>query len=164
LFAHGNKYQKRDISDRVVNNRRNRIEPIYGKAIHDYVPFYFNPKNAMLYKRKEMQDDIVILVFDTLLITYPYTIFTDGNASSDGTKFFNNLDDLDKLRWRCLRANNWINFRDGRRVRMAEVLVPNYVGFEYLKKVVCYNFDTYMRLKSICHKDVVVEIDQRFYF
>jgi len=50
LFAYGNKYQKQDISDIVVNNRRSRIDSIYGKAIHSYVPFYFNCCLCTIYK------------------------------------------------------------------------------------------------------------------
>ena len=45
LFAHDNKFKKVDISDCDVNSRRSRIEPVYKKPIHSYVPFYFNPKN-----------------------------------------------------------------------------------------------------------------------
>jgi hypothetical protein len=62
LQAHGNDFQKRDISNQEVNSRRSRREPIYGKRIHDYVPFYFSPRNPMLYVQNN-EEDIVILVF-----------------------------------------------------------------------------------------------------
>ena len=164
LLSHGNKYQTKDISDKAVNSRRSRIEPIYGKAIHSYVPFYFNPKNAMLYCRREKQSKIVILVFNASLISYSNAIFTDGNASSDVTQFFNNLGDLNKLHWSCLKARRWSHHPDGRRTRMAEVLVPNHVGLENLNKIICYSSKTYYKLKESCPSHIRIEIDRSFYF
>ena len=61
LLAHGNSYQKEDISNREVNSRRSMKDPIYRKPIHNYVPFYFSPRNAMLYYLRDIQNDIVIL-------------------------------------------------------------------------------------------------------
>jgi hypothetical protein len=164
LLAHGNGFQKRDISDHAVNDRRSKLERVYWKPVHSYVPFYFNPKNAMLYRRKEMQEDIVILVFSKNLINEQGAIFTDGNASSDATRFFNKLEDLKQLNWNCLNDRSWYNHNDGRRVRMAEVLVPNCVGVEKLEKIVCCSHKTYARLKQIVPAHIDVELDRKFYF
>jgi len=165
LLAHGNGYQRVDISDNEVNRRRGRLEPIYQKPIHTYVPFYFNPKNAMLYRRKEIQDDIVILVFDKELIASNGAIFTDGNASSDGTWFSNDLSRLNSLPdWKILTAYRWNGFYDGRRKRMAEVLVPNFVGIDRLKRIVCNSYETSRRLREICPRGVTIEVKHRYYF
>ncbi len=56
---------KVDISDNQVNDRRSRKEPIFNRSIHDYVPLYFNPKNPMLFVRKGLQNDIVILATES---------------------------------------------------------------------------------------------------
>ena len=53
LYPHNNTYKKTDISNVDVNDRRVRLEPIYHKQIHSYVPFYFNPRNAMLYRNQK---------------------------------------------------------------------------------------------------------------
>ncbi len=164
LLAHGNPYQAKDISDNQVNSRRSRVEPVYGRAIHSYVPFYFNPKNAMLYRRKEMQNEIVILVFGGELISSFGAIFTDGNASSDDTRFFNNRNALNQLDWNCLNDWSWCNHRDGKRTRMAEVLVPNHVGIERLNKIVCNSYSTYLMLLNLNLKNIEIEINSKFYF
>ena len=96
LQAHGNSHQKIDISNQDVNNRRVRREPVYGKRIHDYVPFYFSSRNAMLYAQYN-EDDIVILELDASLMYESGVIFTDGNASSSSTQFYSDLADLDDL-------------------------------------------------------------------
>ena len=50
LLPHNNKAQKVDISNSLVNARRAKKEPIHKHSIHDYVPFYFNVRNAMLFQ------------------------------------------------------------------------------------------------------------------
>jgi hypothetical protein len=164
LLGHGNSHQVKDISDNQVNNRRSRVEPIYGKAIHSYVPFYFNPKNAMLYRRKDKQKKIVILVFNKSLVLDNGAVFTDGNAASAGTSFYNNIKDLNKLNWSCLNDRSWCNHVDGKRTRMAEVLVPNHVGMDRLEKIVCNSHKTYQKLKAICSDRVTIELNHSFYF
>ena len=53
LQNHYNTYRQVYIRNQeVINARREKVEQIYGHKIHDYVPFYFNPRNAMLYKNR----------------------------------------------------------------------------------------------------------------
>jgi hypothetical protein len=149
LLPHGNNFQKKDISDNNVNNRRSKKEPIFNKEIHSYVPFYFNPKNAMLYKRKEMQSDIVIIVMRKEIFLKSNIIISDGNASCYQTKFYNSLNDLSHLNWNCLKDNSWNNHIDGKRVRMAELLVPQKVQLKYISAILINNdFDT-SKIKNI---------------
>ncbi len=165
LLSHGNGLTKRDISNRKVNRRRAMREPIYGQSIHSYVPFYFNPKNAMLYYHKAIQEDIVIFAFNKELITESGTLFTDGNAASDNTQFFNNLQDLSQLSWRCLNDNySWVAYPDGRRMRMAEVLVPQKVSTSRVQKIICCSLPTYQRLMEVVEDNIEVELDCKFYF
>lgn len=54
-----------DISNQEVNHRRNKEEESYGKNIHDYVPFYWNPRNSMLWDiQLRFGEDIIILGFE----------------------------------------------------------------------------------------------------
>ena len=164
LFSHKNKYQKVDISDCDVNSRRSRAEPIYHKLIHSYVPFYINPKNAMLYKRQEIQNEIVILKLRRELIYGNGTIFTDGNASSQHTSFSNNLNELHLLDWDCLNDDNWYTHDDGRRTRMSEVLVPNYVCVDNIEAVICNNSITEKNIKKLTSTQCVIDCVNKFYF
>ena len=164
LFSHKNKYQKVDISDCDVNSRRSRAEPIYHKLIHSYVPFYINPKNAMLYKRQEIQNEIVILKLRRELIYGNGTIFTDGNASSQKTSFSNNLNELHMLDWDCLNDDNWYTHDDGRRTRMSEVLVPNYVCVDNIEAVICNNSITEKNIKKLTSTQCVIDCVNKFYF
>ncbi len=138
LFPHSNQYKKRDISNPDVNNRRNKREPIYHRKIHSYVPFYLNPRNAMLYVQ-EKKENIVIFAANPKIIFKNNSIITDGNASSKSTNFYRDAVDLGKLDWDCLYDTTWFNHKDGKRTKMAEVLVYPDVGIEYLDKIFVNN-------------------------
>ncbi len=83
------------------------IEP-YGN-LHDYVPFWFAPRQPMLYTLKDSEvngnivreEDICYLVTDVNLIgsmTYDY-VFYDGHPIVGYSRCFNNLSELDQVRW-----------------------------------------------------------------
>ena len=138
LQAHNNPYKKTDISNQEVNNRREACENIYGRKIHDYVPFYFNPRNAMMYKNKDT--DIVILAFDKKLLLQKNVLFTDRNASTNNVKFYNNVNDLDKIKWDIVQYERW-NDKPLiiKQIMMAEVLVYKQVPISYLKGIYVKN-------------------------
>ncbi len=130
-IAHG-KYCPTDIANPEVNQRRSDIM-IGDKPLHEYVPLYFAPKNPMSSKRRDSK--LAILHVDREVIRKPNVIFTDGNAASSYTIFFNDINDLDKLDWKCLKAQYWSDFIDGTRKRCAEVLVPHEINLNYIKEI-----------------------------
>lgn len=140
LFAHSNPYKKRDISNTEVNNRRNKKESIYNRSIHDYVPFYFNPRNAMMYKNKN--EDIVVLAFSQKLIFQNSAIFTNKNASADNVGFFNSAQELNKLQWNYVWSDSWnnkTNVTEVKQAMMSEVLVYSHVPINNLIGVYAKN-------------------------
>lgn len=165
LYSHANNLQKIDISDCDVNSRRSRLEPIFTKSIHSYVPFYFNPKNAMLYVRRNIQNNIVILKIKKDLLLENKVLFTDGNASCVNTNFFDNLENLDKLNWQCINDNNWCNYVDGRRIKMSEVLVPDYVSVDSIVGIICNNTQIKSEIEKL-QPDIEIYLDNKnkFYF
>lgn len=163
LQSHSNAFVSSRIDNTSVNNRRDRIEAINGRNIHSYVPFYFNPKNPMLYVNREIQDDIIVLAFDISLILKKDSLFTDGNAAVTSTEFFHDLADLVHLNWDCINAKYWNNFADGKRERMAEVLVLGDVDKSYLQKVYCHDKRTKRYIKEL-DSNISVKVSDKFYF
>jgi hypothetical protein len=151
--AHSKGLNKTDIALQDVNQRRANKKPIHGISLHDYVPMYFNPKNPMLYRRKQIQNNIVILAIDRRVIYQNKSIFSDGNAASDATKFFNNLSDLVRLNWQCIRNEYWNDYVDGKRIKCAETLTYPKIPIKYLKKIHCNSIQT----KNIVDKMVSIE-------
>ena len=128
-----------DISDSNVNKRRKRPAPISGRSIHEYVPLYFRARNPMLYLRKARQKDLAILYIDRTVADYSGVLFTDGNAASLPTEFYDDFNKLNQLDLKVLRADYWNDYEDGKRKRCAEVLVPDAIPFESVSRVVVEN-------------------------
>lgn len=100
LLAHNNPYKKIDISNKEVNERRNKLDPIYKRNIHDYVPLYFNPRNAMLYRNQRIfGDGVVILAFNNNIILQDNSFFTNGNVASNHTLYSNDINELEHEAW-----------------------------------------------------------------
>ena len=143
LLAHNNPYKKIDISNQEVNQRRNRKEPIYNRNTHDYVPLYFNPRNAMLYRnQKQFGDAIVILAFKKDTILLENTLFTNGNAASDGTKCSNDISELElkDWNWPMIWSSSWNDSTNADEVKwsmMAEVLVYQKLEMSQLQEIYC---------------------------
>jgi len=167
-LAHQNNLINVDISNRIVNTRRKRRDPIYNRTIHDYVPLYFNPKNPMLYCKRYIQSNIIILCLYNGLIFERNTLFTDGNAASDKTIFYNSINQLDKLNWECIKAEYWKHFVEGTRIRCAEVLVYKKIDVDYIQMILCnnnyvMNFIQKM-IKKFGYQHIIVKIDKSMYF
>tara|TARA_B100000676_G_C17944725_1_gene768537 strand:+ start:201 stop:773 length:573 start_codon:yes stop_codon:yes gene_type:complete len=113
----------KDISNKSVKQRRSKIEPIYKRKLHDYVPTYFNPKNPFQYAQEVKEwDQLAILEVSKEIFSSHEFIFTDGNAASGNTRFFNDISLLTELPWETLNSRYWADKIDGRRQMCAECL------------------------------------------
>lgn len=164
LLAHNNPYKQIDISNQDVNSRRDHRENIYGRKVHDYVPFYFNPRNAMMYKNRN--ENIVILAFDTSLIYKDNIVFTNKNASTDSVKYFKDINGLSKLNWNYIWRDSWNDDVDSycvKQTMMAEVLVYQEVSIKYLKAIICKDEGTKNILKNK-YSNLEIIVNRRQFF
>lgn len=124
-----------DISDASVQECRMAKGTRNGLTLHDHVPLYLRAKNPMLYCRRHRNATLCLLEVVTYACLADGVLFTDGNAASSGTCFFENLSDLRFLSWDALDADYWSNVPDGKRKRCAEVLVPHHVPARLVRRV-----------------------------
>lgn len=173
LYPHNNTYKKTDISNVDVNDRRVRLEPIYHKQIHSYVPFYLNPRNAMLYRnQKQFGNSIVILQFKNSLIDINNSIITNANASADNTLFtsnVNHLNDQNFINLSNVFADSWNNYGNPnyqiKQTMMAELLIPIVVKNNYIEKIICMDFQMKKFIDSnIYTNGINVVVDREKYF
>ena len=149
LFSHNNLYKKIDISNQDVNNRRSELEPIYQKSIHEYVPFYFNARNAMLYRnQKKFGNKIIILGFSNEIVFHDKVIFTNANAAADNTFFTNDITELlnnDFIDFSKVFSYSWNNYGEPddylKQTMMSEVLIEKYVDKKYIQFIYCQDND-----------------------
>ncbi|MCW7076179.1 MAG: DUF4433 domain-containing protein [Candidatus Syntrophoarchaeum sp.] len=159
--------QYEDISNMEVQERR-EDKIIDNIDLHSYVPLFFAKRTPMQYALKlggvDWQAPICFLCINVEVLLIDGTYFTDGNAASNRTKFYDDLSELDKLPWDILRADYWIKYEDGKRKRSAEVLVPHKIPFSMVHRVVVYNRKALINIIGTVPRDVEIAIDRRFYF
>jgi hypothetical protein len=103
----------------LIKTRSKRVVPIepFG-TLSDYIPFYFSTKSPMLFVITKGNDpevirtndeEVIYLVSCTELLEKLQIkfIFTDRHATLAYANFYNNLADLDKLRWDIILSENW---------------------------------------------------------
>lgn len=167
-----------DISLQSVQDKRSKRVPCAeGGTLHDYVPFYFHPKNPMQYtimkgNVEQYKDGIQNLI---LLCTTAQAIeesgipfaFTDRHAVLVLADFYTCLGDLSLLNWEILTADYWTNYVDGREVRQAEFLAHRKVPWSLVRFIGVHNELILQRVNDIIglveHKPVV-KVKREWFF
>lgn len=125
--------QQTDLADSKIQDRRHAfpVPGANGRCLHDYVPFYFCPKSPMLFRRKDLQREIVYLVTRPSLCVAQGLewVFTDSHAVTMLARFTRNLSDLERLDWDAIRSDFWGGEanQEIRRRKQAEWLVFRFV-------------------------------------
>lgn len=138
----------KDISDHEVQRWRERVDPFFNKKIHEYVPLYINPRNPMLFRKRDIQDNLCLIEVSLAVLSMHTFIYTDGNAASKETLFYDDISRIDEIPWEVLHSAYWSNYADGKRKRCAEVLIYPVIESEYIKKIHCCSQDTMQYLKN----------------
>lgn len=123
-----------------VQDERSRVRVPGGRRLHQYANFYFNARNAMMYKRKDRYQELGVLSISTRAVDLEDVAVTDCNAAS-GLAVFGSVDEvLPILDYEEIFASSWDhpNYFDKRRhkARMcAEVLVPDVLPTDHIRGV-----------------------------
>ena len=130
------KLKHKVIHDPNVQERRKNKQIPGGGKLHDYANLYFNPRNAMMYKRKELHKEICILILDPKILNATNVVISDMNASSDYARFYS-LKELDKLDGELIFAKDWthpdpIEYFKRKSAVCAEVLVPSFIPSNFI--------------------------------
>ncbi|MFP7572284.1 DarT ssDNA thymidine ADP-ribosyltransferase family protein [Marivita sp. S2033] len=154
LLSHNKAPNYLDISNPDVNSRRERTDPVHKCSLHEYVPLYFNPRNAMLYeKQAEYRSDIVLLEATRRVCLSNYTLFTERNAAANRCRFAYCLSDVEKFDWPSIHSPNWatdgVVHVDKKQLMMSECLVYGHIDTEDLVAVHSMNTSTSSKLQSM---------------
>lgn len=176
-----------DISNKSVQLKRNpapfdpELAPYY-HTWHNYVPLYFSTLTPTLYvqtvqsrERPEVcsKEEIVFFDIDPVpVFQTPGVKFTDGNAAAKSTKDYNDIADLKKLNWDYIRRSGEFSItgylvRDPefQRAKCSEVLVPDHVPIEYVKRVVVASNRAKENIVGYCERSgLKCEVEPAYYF
>lgn len=167
-LVYANKLIKIDISNQAIQNKRDRIESVFGTNIQDYVPLYINPQNPMMDSErvKNYSSNILLLeVIPHILVQEKNTLFSDGNAAQQQTNFYHNQNELENINWQLLQNGKWIKGTESQRVMCSEVLVPKCVKVFYINRIILR--DTFI-LENVMllfpnHKGIEIEINDEYF-
>ena len=152
----------------IVNSRKEKRTPDR-QSLWSYTNLYFQARNPMMYRvvhEKGAKDLAVVSVAKEVLQTQGVFI-TDGNAANAPTQFHLPSTGLKVLRqqWKIVQ-NEWWNTLDGsKRKIMAECLVPNSVGPEFINSVYVADEETRTRVsKMIGLRSIPVIPEPKMFF
>lgn len=158
-----------DFSNKSVQEKRHdKVDEIYHRPIHEYVPLYYLPKTPTLYCRKEMQMHLLFFVVNIQkLLSNTHHLFSDGNAAGHESVFSKNIPDdpeiydvIRKGNW----TNNWVADKVLKRKIQAEVLVYPKIELDFIEKIVCSNDTMFTKIKNAFPAlDIPVVVDKSLY-
>ena len=97
----------KSIAMQEIQDRREMVMIPNGMSLHKYANLYFDPRNPMLYKRKDENDRICILKFDRVVLDFKGVIVSDRNASSGYASFYPPEIGLGEIDFGLVFAPDW---------------------------------------------------------
>lgn len=157
IICHNKVGKKRvvDISNSAVQERRAAVRiPGINKPLHDFANLYFNPRNAMMFVRKDLHEELWVLGISSSVLEMPNVVITDGNAASGPTLFLDVPSGLAKLPRNGIMTKDWrdddrIVMAEKRRVACAEVLIPNKVEPSFFEEIYVSCTETKKRVTEL---------------
>ncbi len=151
-----------DVASREIQLRRARTEVTCGPGgvLPNYVPFFFAARSPMLFRiykdvdiYPEGQEPLVYLVsnIETARDERLPFVFTDGHPIMRYTRFYDRLEDLDKLDWEVMSGRMWNDdddHPDRQRKREAEFLVHRSLPWELVAGIAVINEEMLERVEQ----------------
>jgi hypothetical protein len=142
----------RDLAnDDVQRGRASKLVPPSGKPLHDYVPLYFGFKTPMVARNKNQNARMIFLRYSLNILEMPGAVFTDGNARSRSTLFFEcrQLDDLESLNRKAISTVKWVGDEELKRQKQAEILIPDFLGWDQVHDMIVFCEDARNQVLAI---------------
>lgn len=138
-----------------VQERRARKRVPGGRPLHDYANLYFDAHNPMLSRKRDINEEICVLRISPEVLNLPGVVITDRNAACDFVGFYTYPEGLEKLDFEKIYATWWIHSDNPlledlhKKIKCAEVLVPDVVLPEHILGAYVCNQTSKKRLKAV---------------
>jgi len=158
----------------IKERRARRTVPVDpGGTLADYVPFYFAPRSPMLFAIHKGQvvgyqggqGEVVHLctTAEDVAAADLSFVFSEGHAEMAISDFLNDLNDLDRVDWKIMKATYWNDTPadgDRKRRRQAEFLVHEFLPWARIAAIGVMNQTTadltHRALRGAAHKPEVL--------
>ena len=151
------------IAMKEVQDRRDKICIPNGMSLHRYANVYFDPRNPMLYVRRNENFNLCILKFSRDILDINGIVLSDRNASSNYASFYQPDIGLRKIDFELVYARYWTDenpYEHMRKksIKCAEVLVPYRIPYEYVVGAAVVNETAKQKLEDVgFDKEIVIE-------
>ena len=162
-------FRSPSVANPSVQNIRARLVLPSGRPLHDYANLYINARNPMMYFLKDQHRDLAVLSLSTDVLDLPGVIVADGNASrTQETAFWAPRDGLARLDSAVVFAQYWTDpdpyvQHEKKRIRCAEVLVPDAVAPSFIRSCYASCEETLSRLR-LTAKTLETKISEHMFF
>ena len=139
-----------------------KISCCNGRAVGEFVPFYFCPRSPMLFTINKGNTErpsgcqtsivhIVSLVHHAIALGQPWAI-SDGNAGANYTSFSNDNEALDNVNWGIVQSNSWSG--DRLHIKMTEFLIADFFPMTSFTEIGCQNEQVAAQVKQIMDRQI----------
>lgn len=156
-----------NIAMQEVQDLRDQVT-VFERPLHDYAALYFDAQNAMLYKRKDQNENICIMAFHKTVLDIEGAIVSDRNAASRDAQFYTPDVGLEKIDFDEIAHKYWTGgdeneTRRKKAIHCAEVLVPDCIPFNYVLGAQVYSANAEKRLRDAGFKKQIIITPDFFY-
>lgn len=136
----------KNIANHGIQNRRAAMNVTCGPmgTVHDYVPFYFSPREPMLLRllnSKNLDQQLIIyLAVKIDVVEREDVVLTSASANTNiPPTFYCSPENLSGLNWNLIDCNKWGFSDDDRHAKMAEMLIHEKVEVSEIGFIVVWN-------------------------
>lgn len=166
------KIQHISVADQKIQDRRAKVVVPGGLKLHAYVNLYFNARNPMMYKIKGKHKELCVLQIYPAILDELKVVISDGNASSEYTRFYPSPEGVKNLDKSLVYAEDWTSsdcfqYWRSKSAICAEVLVPCSVPPRFLKGIYVSCQDAYQKVAELLKSSPLVEsvsLNPRLFF
>lgn len=136
----------------IVSNRKAKFTPDR-KSLWEYANLYFQPRNPMMYRviHEKDKQSIAVIGVNPGMLNEKGIFITDGNAANNPTRFYSLTDGLKVIQqqWKIVQSDWWNDLDGSKRKIMAECLLPDQIGPEYIHSIFVTDHITKKRVEGI---------------
>lgn len=152
-----------------IQDRRDGVRVPGGLPLHQYANLYFNARNPMMYKRKSMHTQLGVVSVSASVLELPDVVVSDGNGSSDYTRFGSAAEGLRNVSSERTFTRDWTHpdtyeYYRRKRAVCAEVLVPGSVRPRFIRGIYVSGSEGESNFGALCIPDLKPERNPDLFF
>ncbi|QXN51645.1 MULTISPECIES: DUF4433 domain-containing protein [Pseudomonas] len=161
VFQHGilchdraEKFPHKSVALQDIQDRRVGKTVPNGLRLHQYANLYFYARNPMMYRRKDVRQDLCVIRISLDVLTRPNAVVSDQNAASDWVRFHSYPDGMGKINFDFIFADWWddedqaTGYRK-KAVKCAEALIPDAVAPSYINGFYACDNETKRKVERV---------------